>query len=194
MNMQNVTNRLERLGKPIWERLYMASLRFKDSLSEDEIRQFGMPTTGNAQIDKEVHNDLVDRYITINKMVEYHKQGIPFYIRNHKETKEIYEVISSYLICWKEYLENGINIGGAPIDDLIALDRLASSVYDHAVEHFSDVFINSNLLKFIGNQKLGRAAFEKAPEPIVINGEAEVKKHDSLASLFSERVFSVRRK
>jgi len=61
MDMHSVTNRLERLGKPIWERLYMASLRFKDSLSEDEIRQFGMPTTGDPRIDREVHNEYLVR-------------------------------------------------------------------------------------------------------------------------------------
>ena len=188
-NYENFNSKLKRLGIPLWERLYMVGIRYKDTLSLEEIKAFGMPTTGNKQYDQVIHNELVDRYITIDKMVEYHKNGISFYIRNHKETKEIYELISNYLVCWKEYLENGINIGGAPIDDLIALDRLASKIYDHAVEHFTPTFINSNLIRYMEQNKLGRSSFERPVEAIRVNGEEEVKKHDSLASLFSERVF-----
>lgn len=181
---------LEKLGLPIWERLFLISICYKDSLSSEHIKTFGMPTVGDKQIDNDIHNQMVDRYLTIDQMIEYFKQGINVYVKIHKETKDIYDIISAYLVCWKEYLDNGINIGGAPIDDLVTLDRFATSVYDHAVEHISDDYVNSNIFKHIGNRKVGRAAFDKPPEEVIIPGQ--VKQRESLATLFSDRVFSAR--
>jgi hypothetical protein len=183
---------LAKLGAPIWERVFNILVSYKDSLSEDHIRMFGMPTTGDAQFDSGMHNDMVSKFFTIDQMVEYYKKGIVFYVKDHRETKDIYDIVSSYLLCWKQHLDTGINVGGAPLEDLINLDRFASSVHDHAVEHFSDNYIKSNLMKFIGNRKIGRSSFEKSVEvPVVVANEVQVKKRESLASLFSERVFTI---
>jgi len=177
---------LARLGKPIWERLFLTSMCYKDTLSVDEIRIFGMPTVGDKAIDADMHNQRVERYLTINQMVDYFKEGIPVCVRIHSETKDIYDIISNYLLCWKQQLQNGINIGGAPIDDLVALDRFACVVYDHAVEHITDDFIQSSMSKYFGNRMVGRAAFD-APAANTDNGI--VKQRESMAGLFSERVF-----
>lgn len=194
MDYQVTQSRLKKLGDPIWERLYMVGIRMKDTYSDEELRHFGLPTTGDARLDQQVHNDLIDRYVTINQMTEWFKNGIPFWVKNHKDTKEIYEVISGYLQCWKEYLDDGINIGGAPIEDLIDLDRLASKVYDHAVEHFTEEYIESKLLRYMNKFNFGRDAFSRKTETVTINADekTEVKKHNSFATLFSERVFGGR--
>ena len=34
---------LEKLGNPIWERLFLVSMNYKDSLSSEHIKRFGMP-------------------------------------------------------------------------------------------------------------------------------------------------------
>lgn len=184
------TNDIAKLGEPIWERLFLISMNYKQSLTTEQIRMFGLPTVGDAGIDNDIQNGYIDKYITIDKMVDYYKEGVSIHVKNHKETKDIYDIISSYLICWKQNLEDGINIGGAPIEDLVALDRFASTVYDHAVEHITDEFIHSNLINFIGNRKVGRAAFIKEEVPVLPAGQ--VKQRESLATLFSERVFTAR--
>lgn len=181
---------LEKLGLPIWERLFLISVCYKDTLSTEHIKMFGMPTVGDKTIDSDMHNQMIDTYSTIDQMVEYFKKGVNVYVKIHKETKDIYDIISAYLICWKNYLDNGINIGGAPIEDLVALDRFATSVYAHAVEHISDDYVNSNLLKHIGGRKTGRAAFDKPVIAEVVPGQ--VKQRESFASLFSDRVFSAK--
>jgi hypothetical protein len=190
MNFFN-SNDLARLGTPIWERLFLTSMVYKDTLTTEHIRQFGMPTVGDDSIDADMHNHMVDRYLTINQMVDYYKEGISVYIKIHTETKDIYDIISSYLLCWVQYLQNGINIGGAPIDDLIALDRFASSVYDHAVEHITDDFIHSHLVNTMSKHKAGRSAFDK---PEVLIHSDQPKQRESLATIFSERIFQARGK
>lgn len=194
MNLSNNYFRTEdgeKLAKPIFETLFLCQIRYKDSLSVDEIKRFGVPTTGDANFDSGMHTQLIDKYFTIDQMVEYYRNNIAFYIRNHNETKDIYDIVSRYLLYWKQILENGINIGGAPIEDLVELDRFACSVYDHAVEHFTDTYIASNLFSYIGNRKMGRAAFDKVVQTQEPENK-EVKKRQSLASVFSDKVFSSR--
>ncbi|MDD2879680.1 MAG: hypothetical protein PHQ58_04520 [Rhodoferax sp.] len=178
-------------GKPIWEALFMASVPFKDTMSDDYVRLFGMPTVGDPVIDRDMHNQPIYTYMTINKMVEYFRAGINVKVQKHSDTKRIYDIISRYINCWKEQLEHGINIGGAPIDDLILLDRFASVVFEHAVQHLTMEYLNSDAIRDLtGNGTwMNRGSFVKAP--VALDEEpAEYQKHQSLAQLFSERIIS----
>ncbi len=181
---------LEKTGSLIWERLFLTSMCYKDTLSVEHIRLFGMPTVGDTTIDNDIHNQVVDRYLTINQMVDYFKKGIQVSIKIHPETEDIYNIISAYLFAWKRYLDNGINIGGAPIEDLIALDRFASSVYDHAVEHITEDYIQSSMLRYVSNNKLSRSTFEK--KQVIHEGTGEVKRRESLAESFSNKIYSAK--
>lgn len=178
-------------GKPIWEALFMASVPFKDTMSDDYIRLFGMPTVGDPVIDRDMHNQPIYTYMTINKMVEYFRAGINVKIQKHSDTKRIYDIISRYINCWKEQLDHGINIGGAPIDDLILLDRFASVVFEHAVQHLTYEYLNSDAIRDLtGNGAwMSRNSFIKAPV-IQTDEEPQYQKHQSLAELFSERIIS----
>lgn len=179
-------------GKPIWEALFMASVPFKDTMSDEYVRLFGMPTVGDPAIDRDMHNQPIYTYMTINKMVEYFRSGISVKVQKHSDTKRIYDTISRYINCWKEHLDHGINIGDAPIDDLILLDRFAGVVFEHAVQHFTREYLNSDAIRDLtgGGTWMSRSSFDK---PVVIqeNDEAQqFQKHQSLAQLFSERIIS----
>jgi hypothetical protein len=184
---------LEKTGRPIWNALFRASVAFKDTVSEDYVRLFGMPTVGDAGIDDQMKNSLIDTYLTINQMVEYFRLGILVRITVHAETKTIYQIISNYLLEWKERLNKGINIGGAPIEDLILLDRFASVVFEHAVQHFTPDYVNSRFINQLNGNGLfkSRESLIKIIEtPLPAKGEPVYKKHESLSELFSERVIS----
>lgn len=182
---------IKRLGQPLFSRLYMVGIRYKDTLSVDDIKAHGMPTTGDAKIDQAVHNDLVDRYITIDKMVDHFKQGTSFYIRNPKETEEIYQVIHAYLIAWKQFLAVSINLGEVPVEDLIHLDRLAGKIYDHAVEHFPQEELSTPYMRDLFRNGTGRATLTqvRSVHQGVLKPE-DVKRHESLSELFSKATFS----
>jgi hypothetical protein len=186
---------IKTLGKPLFERLYMVGIRYKDTRSIEEIRHFGMPTVGVASIDAQMHNDMIDTYITINKMVEYFEQGISFFVRNPAETEEIYQVIHAYLLAWKQMLGESVNAGNVPVQDLVNLDRLAAKIYDHAVEHFpaNEPWVSSamqDLLKS-GTGRDGLSSGKKPPPVQVIKPE-DLKKHDSLSELFSKATYNRR--
>lgn len=190
---------IQTTGKPIWERLFGIKMRYKDTVDLNTVEIRGVPTTGDSQWDKALLNDWVYKYITIDQMVEYHRNGIAFVITDHKETKDIYEIIHAYLHAWKEHIQNGINIGNAPIDDLMALDALATSMYDHASEHIRAELTPSPLYNWMQKQGgLSRSFMSARRERLeedkknADDENREVKKHESLADIFSSAVISRR--
>lgn len=180
---------IERAAKPIWEALFEISVPYKDTVSEQYARLFGMPTVGDAAIDADMHNQPIYTYATINKMVEYHKLGVVVKVINHADTKRIYDIINAYLLIWKNKLENGINIGNAPIDDLVLLDRFASVVYEHAVQHFRPDLVNSLALNGLSGNGMwkSRESLVK-PEETPVNVEPTFTKRETLATYFSGRI------
>src|SRR5574343_2048969 len=109
----------------LWEYYYKARIPTLASRSIQDIREKGTPISGVPEIDKDLKNQWTTTYLTIRQMVEYFQEGISVKVVDIKDTKAIYEAISEHIHAWRERLERGINIGDAPIDDLIAMDQFA---------------------------------------------------------------------
>lgn len=178
---------IQQVGAPIWENIYYCSVRYKDSVSIDELKTFGMPTVGDAGIDHDIHNQPLYVAITINDMVEYFRKGITVTLRNNNDAERIYNVVNRYLLAWKEQIENGVNIGDAPYDDLLLLDEFAKVLYPQA-KTFSaidkpstDLFTNL----FGGKSMAGRNSLfgGTLTQPVKHKNE-----HDSLSKVFTQTI------
>lgn len=187
----------------IFTRLFKCRIPNLQTMSEDYIRIFGMPTTGDAGIDNELANEWITTMLTIEKMAEYHKQNVQLKIVRYEDVKEIYDHISNHLQAWRHQIENGINIGDAPIEDLILLDDFANTVYDHAKYQFTRTMADSLLQRHLsGILRVNKHNFFKddptvttTEDKTVINGEDEDKhpKRESLANIFKDRMIGNRR-
>ena len=180
-------------AKQIFNNLYHASVAYKDTLSPDYIRIFGMPSVGDPHFDSQMRNEQIDTYLTINQMVEYFRQGITVSLLNHADSRVIYDIVEAYLRAWKQDLEVGINIGDAPIKDLIDLDRFANTVHAHAsqymgVTYFSSEFVNA--LTDNGKLMNRESLFRQPVAKVIVEGREEpaVRQRESMAQIFSERI------
>lgn len=129
----------------IFEKMFWCRVPFNQSRSVEHIRAFGTPASGDPGLDRGTANELVDRMLTIERMVQYWKGGTQVYVKNRDDCKQIYEYISSHLQGWKNHLENSLNVGDAPVQDLIDLDQFANVVYSHAKYQFDNTFIEDVL-------------------------------------------------
>lgn len=129
----------------IFEKMFHCRVPFNQSRSVDHIKHFGTPTCGDPERDRATANELVDRMLTISRMVKYWKEGVHVYVKNRDDCKLIYEYISNHLQAWKNVLENSLNVGDAPIQDLIDLDQFASVVYSHAKYQFTQQWVEDVL-------------------------------------------------
>ena len=130
-------------------------------------------------------------------MVEYFTKGIPVYIVKQADVKTIYEYIENHLLAWKRQLEQGVNIGGAPVDDLIAMDAFANKIYEHAKYHFTREVADSIFLRQMG--AINRNTFiSPLSTPAPVNSDKTDENdgyhsRDSLAEHFKEKRVGIRK-
>ncbi len=135
----------------IWDHLYFCSVPQLESTSVQYLRQHGTYVTGDKGIDQEMSRQWLNTMININTMVEYFREGVAIRVLHYADTKIIYESISEHLAAWRNLLTRGINIGDAPIDDLILMDEFANVVYEHARYQFTQETVASILGQHMGN-------------------------------------------
>jgi hypothetical protein len=192
-------------SRNLWELKFLCRFPELQTRSIEHIKFFGTPTTNDSAIDKELAQQWITSYITIDEMVEHFKKGVPIKVVSYEDVKKIYDYISQHLHAWKSQLSNGLNVGDAPISDLVDLDRFANVVYDHAKFQFTREMADSILAKSMaGIVKYNRTNFFK-PEIKVktdenitrINAEEEPEdlypKRESLSDLFKDRQITTRK-
>lgn len=180
----------------IWNKLFRCRVSNIQSMSVDYLKQFGMPTSGDARYDKETAHEQVIRMLSINQMVEYFRSGITVGVCDVKDTKEIYEIIVRHLEAWKQKLHFELNVRAAPVDDLVLLDDFASAVYKHARHHFTRQYVSSLLAQRMSTTlRVTRDRIMKPLEPqvLTINGvpakeeEKKYPEHESMSDVFLGR-------
>ena len=126
---------IQRAGAPIWDNLYEMRLAYMDTLAAETITRRGTLFTGNKQLDRFNAQEPVHVVINIDKMVEYFKEGVTITFRNPgRDCREVYDLVNNYLLAWRVQLENGLNLGNVPVQDLMDLDRFAEKIYPLALQ------------------------------------------------------------
>lgn len=178
---------------PAWyvtRKLYKCRIPYIQTLSADYIKFMGMPDSGDERVNLQQRNELIDVEISIGHMAKYYSEDVQVHIPDPRVTKEIYERIHEHLAEWKHDIENSVNPGKAPLDDLLMLDQFASALYPHAKRFFDRDFIESKFARKLGGLvSISRASFleklggAKPAEP----ERAEAPRHQSFADVFLER-------
>ena len=189
----------------IWDYYFAARVPQLESASLDYMRMYGTYTTMDRDIDQALSTQWLTTMMNINQMVDYFKDGVQIRIVKEADVKTIYEYISAHLEAWRERLTRGINIGDAPIEDLIAMDEFANVVYIHAKHQFTRDMVDSLFANALGSTMgLNHTNFFrtgiKSPERVDIGGmgritvdqEPEPQRDSSLADLLKNRLVRLR--
>lgn len=128
---------LEQAAWPLFNDLWEVQLMQQDIYSNEEIKRHGMSTTGDDEIDRSMRGMRTYVMIKIDDMVRLLDKAAPFSLSRQEDTVHVFNKITRYLLLWKNYLEQGVNLGGAPIPDLILLDKLAERVFPFAAQYLT---------------------------------------------------------
>jgi len=196
--------------KPIWEFYYKVKIPYLQSRTETEMKLYGIRLSDVKELDNSVHQEWMTTMLTIAQMLEYYEKGCPVKVVNYNDTKSIYEAISNHIHYWRNKLERGINIGDAPIDDLILMDQFANTVYEHAKYQFTREIVDSLFIRNIndGNRVSTTNFFKPSvlnqlnksssnPDGVTrINGSDEqpLEDRESLSDFFKGRLISLNRR
>lgn len=191
----------------LWEYYFKVRMPYLQTRSLQDIRNTGVAVTGIREIDNDIPNQQLTTMLTIAQMAEYFKEGVSIRVVHYEDIKTIYEYISQHIHVWKSRLERGINIGNAPVEDLILLDQFANTIYDHAKYQFTadiaDSLIGQHFAKtqratvnnFFNSRTIGHlnkpANFTYQDK--YQSKEEEYPERDSLGEFFKHRLMNLRR-
>lgn len=142
----------------IWDVQWRVRAPQLQTTDEAYIRHFGMPSSTNPDIDRELARQWIDTMITIAQMVDYHRRGIQFKIVYEADIVRIYDHIERHLNLWEENIKNNLNIGDVPIDDLIAMNEFANTMFPIARPQLKTQAPSSSFMRTIA-----RMGFSKNP-------------------------------
>lgn len=186
----------------LWDNYYLVRIPYIQSTSVEYMKLVGTYTTTHKDIDQALAGQWITSMLPISKIVDYYKDGCQVKIVKESDIKEIYEHISRHLEAWLDQLTYGVNIGGAPIEDLIAMDQFANEVYSHAKYHFTNEVVNSLLVnKLIGESGVNASNFLKnvslingyTPPLIKANYDQDLPERVPLENALKEHLGNVRR-
>lgn len=129
----------------IFDRLYRVSIPTRQMLTIEEQRMFGVRAIGDRALDSALLNERTITWISIDKMIDYFKDGVTVGIVDPSDCKKIYEAISPHLNHWIAHFRKGVNFSNAPVEDLILMDKFAATVYGHAKYHFTSEMMASSI-------------------------------------------------
>lgn len=135
----------------IFDRLYRVSIPTRQMMSIEEQRAYGVRAIGDKVLDNALLNERTITWISIDKMIDYYKDGVTVGIIDPEDTKRIYEAISPHLSYWIGHFKRGVNFSNAPVEDLILMDKFASAVYSHAKFHFTTETMGSGFTERMNN-------------------------------------------
>lgn len=179
----------------LWEHLFKCRIPNLQTMSPEYIKQVGIFKTGDPGIDREIANQWITTMLSIAKMTEYFSEGVPIKVVKYEDVKTIYTYISRHLDAWKDQIQNGMNIGDAPIEDLILLDQFANTVYDRAKYQFTKDTVNSLLGQHIQNMfKINKSNILRMPRANSGEDPKEDKfpQRESLSEMFKDRLVGMR--
>jgi hypothetical protein len=118
----------------LFNKLFFVRVNPLQVRTTEEIKQFGTPTTGNEDYDREM--DKAEHVVmwSIARMESHYASGYTLKLVKHAECEEVYRLISNHLSAMRETLvesENSTN-NPATMDELIRLDQFADAVFQHA--------------------------------------------------------------
>lgn len=194
----------------LWDHYYRVRVPHQLGRTPEDIARFGTVVSGNSRIDRQIENEWMNTEMPIAHMLEYYRNGLHVYIRDSKDIESIYKAISDHIHVWKERLRVGVNIGDAPVQDLIDLDRFANTIFEHAKYHFTDDEANSMLARHFGGlQRITHHNFFNRPKAEIVSGQNvqvtedgtvsinaqddSLPQRDSLGEFFKQRLMTLKK-
>lgn len=123
---------LPREQQPAWFKIFYYTFNVKIEqahlYSEEEISTYGVPSSGDPSVDREMALERMWVPAVLAQVVEWHRQGLRLEFHSTQDMVEIYDIIQQHLADWREELSS--DWPRQPnLEDLQALEALAHDVY-----------------------------------------------------------------
>lgn len=170
---------------PIWGRLFMCKAPRIAYYSTAYLERFGLTTSGNQNIDREMARQPQLVYLTINDMVEYYNQTQCISIVKQNDVKTIYEICQDYTFDYADRLHKSVFAHDVPFGDLVMLDEFAEAVYQHAGHEYGKDFARTFLPKGVMDEVADLNKMFEAIDNKVRNRHKAKEDHYTVENIYS---------
>lgn len=149
----------------IWHYPFLVHISQMHLVSTEFLTQGGSPTSGNAQIDRNMANEKMQAQFTIAALTMLHDEGTTFSLVEPADSARIYLIIREHLNDWMTSVQNSPNMIEIPIDDLRKLEALAKEIYVWARHYMQEQPFHGTLLNRIAALQARRGGFQRQAPP-----------------------------
>lgn len=115
----------------IFDCLFPCIVPYHATRSIEEMRVRGLHHSGVREIDSRFHKQRTRVMLSIADMVGKYREGIAVAVVEPNDVPKIYEYVQKHLFAWTDYMESAAVNMKPPLDDLIALDQFADSLFNY---------------------------------------------------------------
>lgn len=115
----------------IFDVLFAAIIPYSSTRTREEIRLRGLPVSGVRGYDDRFHNSRTRVMLSIADMVVKYREGHALAICNEADLTTIYDYVQRHLFAWTDAMEGASVNLIPPLEDLIALDQFADSLFNY---------------------------------------------------------------
>ena len=173
----------------IFHHVFLCRIPYIASMSIEYMKQFGIPSSGDKEVDERMSKQDITTMLPISEMAKYYSQGVNVSIVQRADVKDIYILITNHLAAWKRHIEKSINLGNAPMEDLIMLDEFANAVYSEAKFEFSTEVAQSTFMQHMSSSIRSNKNnfFKKAGTTPSLDRDGNVRIHSPEDQVYPER-------
>lgn len=113
----------------IWHYYWQCMISQHYVLNDAITQQFGFPTCGDKNIDRNLANAKMRVQLTINDMVEYFDEGAEIDILDIQDSIKIYQIVYEHLNEWHSATHTNAALVDVPVEDLRKMDRFATDLW-----------------------------------------------------------------
>lgn len=178
----------------IFHYYYQCRVPAMHMVSDIELENRGIVTTGRPDLDKQLANELMDVNITIAKMVELHDNRVPIILADPSKASVIYEIARDHLNNWKRTLETELTVPDVPEEFLTALDALAADLFVVARQFTAITPIENSWMRALRRDNRRRLSRRGPVAPVTHDQSApvEVSMHTPVADAIARQSFQRR--
>lgn len=178
---------------------YLFNVRFRCNVSQaamrtiDDIKQFGVPSTYDRNLDREMEQLPTTRMLNIAQMEDIFNRGYAVGVASHNDTKRIYEIVQDHLTAFQHFFitQSNNRVDEKTMDELDRLNVFASNVYAHAKKVIRGQYTESlfgqlrrkhNLVNI-----LSRRDIDDLAERATVKGTSQEKPQEDESQKYPER-------
>jgi hypothetical protein len=112
----------------IFHRMFLVNVAQIALINPEYLKTFGLASTGDRNLDRQVLNDMTSTYLSINAILEIRRKG--YHVQVVGEFDIMYEIIVGHIHDWLDILAEPILYKKPPpLDDIQDLEILAQGLH-----------------------------------------------------------------